>query len=154
MHKREIGHSKRTAGKRKNVRREGKNFRQVCRENRRREQRLRVLKRVFVTAATIAMVCLTAFLLQRIPALEVFAASREVQAEKEVQPQTPMQSYSLEGMFDELWASGMLTEVSDIPVIFIDPGHGGEDEGCARGGIQEKMVNLFILIIQLETKQN
>ncbi len=144
MHKREIGHSKRTAGKRKNVRREGKYLRQVCRENRRREQRLRVLKRVFVTAATIAMVCLTAFLLQRIPALEVFAASREVQAEKEVQPQTPMQSYSLEGMFDELWASGMLTEVSDIPVIFIDPGHGGEDEGCARGGIQEKMVNLSI----------
>ncbi len=31
-----------------------------------------------------------------------------------------------------------------VPVIFIDPGHGGEDEGCAQGGIQEKDINLLV----------
>lgn len=30
------------------------------------------------------------------------------------------------------------------PVIFIDPGHGGTDEGCAFSGVQEKTVNLAI----------
>lgn len=31
-----------------------------------------------------------------------------------------------------------------IPAVVIDPGHGGEDEGCAREGVREKDVNLAI----------
>ena len=33
---------------------------------------------------------------------------------------------------------------AETPVIFVDAGHGGEDEGCAREGIQEKVINLEI----------
>lgn len=39
------------------------------------------------------------------------------------------------------------------PVIAVDPGHGGEDEGCSRDGVMEKDVNLAIaqlLRIKLE----
>lgn len=31
-----------------------------------------------------------------------------------------------------------------VPVVIIDPGHGGADEGCAREGIKEKDINLSI----------
>ena len=31
-----------------------------------------------------------------------------------------------------------------VPVVVIDPGHGGEDEGCEKNGIQEKDINLAI----------
>ncbi len=31
-----------------------------------------------------------------------------------------------------------------VPVVVIDPGHGGEDEGCEKDGIQEKDINLAI----------
>ena len=31
-----------------------------------------------------------------------------------------------------------------IPVVVIDPGHGGDDEGCSRGNVYEKEVNLEI----------
>lgn len=33
---------------------------------------------------------------------------------------------------------------SKIPLIVLDPGHGGEDEGCMRGDILEKEINLEI----------
>lgn len=31
-----------------------------------------------------------------------------------------------------------------IPLIAIDPGHGGEDEGCSRDGVMEKEINLAL----------
>ncbi len=31
-----------------------------------------------------------------------------------------------------------------VPVVILDPGHGGEDEGCTAGGILEKDINLSI----------
>lgn len=37
------------------------------------------------------------------------------------------------------------TEIkSDKEIVVIDPGHGGEDEGCARAGVEEKEINLQI----------
>ncbi len=32
------------------------------------------------------------------------------------------------------------------PLIVLDPGHGGEDEGCMRGDVQEKKINLQIAL--------
>lgn len=34
-----------------------------------------------------------------------------------------------------------------IPTVYLDPGHGGTDEGCARGGVREKDVNLAIALL-------
>lgn len=34
-----------------------------------------------------------------------------------------------------------------VPIVYLDPGHGGEDEGCARAGIREKDINLAIALL-------
>lgn len=44
----------------------------------------------------------------------------------------------------EVTESQDAAEESDIQVVVLDPGHGGEDEGCAREGIEEKKINLSI----------
>ena len=36
----------------------------------------------------------------------------------------------------------LVSEVEKTPLIAIDPGHGGEDEGCSRGEVKEKEINL------------
>lgn len=34
-----------------------------------------------------------------------------------------------------------------IPTVYLDPGHGGTDEGCARAGVREKDLNLAIALL-------
>ncbi len=34
-----------------------------------------------------------------------------------------------------------------IPTVYLDPGHGGTDEGCARNGVREKDLNLAIALL-------
>ncbi len=34
-----------------------------------------------------------------------------------------------------------------IPTVYLDPGHGGSDEGCAREGVREKDLNLAIALL-------
>ncbi len=46
---------------------------------------------------------------------------------------------------EESEASTAETE-SPTPLIILDPGHGGEDEGCMRGEVQEKELNLEIAL--------
>lgn len=41
-------------------------------------------------------------------------------------------------------AERMFEEKQSAPVVMIDPGHGGEDEGGAAGGVLEKEINLAI----------
>ena len=40
----------------------------------------------------------------------------------------------------------IMEEEPAIPVIVIDPGHGGDDDGCCRGDVTEKTVNLQIAL--------
>lgn len=40
----------------------------------------------------------------------------------------------------------VIVEEPSVPVIVIDPGHGGDDDGCVRGDISEKAVNLQIAL--------
>ncbi len=41
----------------------------------------------------------------------------------------------------------VIVEERTTPLIYVDAGHGGKDEGCARDGIQEKDVNLAIALL-------
>lgn len=47
----------------------------------------------------------------------------------------------------------VVEEVSKTPLIVIDPGHGGEDDGCSRDGILEKEVNLQLALLLSEKLQ-
>ena len=40
-----------------------------------------------------------------------------------------------------------------IPTVYLDPGHGGTDEGCARAGVREKDLNLAIALLVREQLQ-
>ncbi|MDE6601521.1 MAG: N-acetylmuramoyl-L-alanine amidase [Lachnospiraceae bacterium] len=40
-----------------------------------------------------------------------------------------------------------LPVVAHIPTVYLDPGHGGADEGCAREGVLEKDLNLAIALL-------
>lgn len=44
-------------------------------------------------------------------------------------------------------APEVTTQEPAPPVVVIDPGHGGDDEGCAREGVQEKEINLKIAVL-------
>lgn len=48
----------------------------------------------------------------------------------------------------------VIEEEPSVPVIVIDPGHGGEDTGCSRGDVTEKTVNLQIALKLAEKLQN
>lgn len=53
------------------------------------------------------------------------------------------------GNMDEDYYAGPIGELIKEPneiTIVIDPGHGGVDEGCARGGVREKDINLSIAL--------
>ncbi len=39
------------------------------------------------------------------------------------------------------------TTAVHVPTVYLDPGHGGEDEGCAREGVREKDLNLSIALL-------
>ncbi len=41
----------------------------------------------------------------------------------------------------------VIVEERTTPLIYVDAGHGGKDEGCARDGIQEKDINLAIALL-------
>lgn len=43
--------------------------------------------------------------------------------------------------------SQTVAQTEHIPTIYLDPGHGGADEGCARDGVLEKDLNLAIALL-------
>lgn len=50
-------------------------------------------------------------------------------------------------VIDEDAGTQPMVEMEHIPIIYLDPGHGGADEGCARDGILEKDLNLAIALL-------
>lgn len=71
------------------------------------------------------------------------AGAETVTAEKIVMPLAMMASQAAILSGD---ASGQPAAVH-VPTVYLDPGHGGADEGCAREGVREKDLNLAIALL-------
>lgn len=130
-----------------------------------REKKIKAGKRVLALVMAAAIIGSAAALTQSLPALNVWAADdMESNAEEELFVETITeevlqdtnageQTASIKTLGDMVGAveeagtgaagTEILTEKA-APVIFIDAGHGGTDEGCAREGVQEKVINLDI----------
>lgn len=66
-----------------------------------------------------------------------------VKAFATVEPDTEL-TEKAEVLDDTVFKQELEEEEPGVPVIVLDPGHGGEDEGCASEGVWEKDVNLAI----------
>lgn len=66
------------------------------------------------------------------------AEAYECEVESEQLPQ-PVAAEPKDILGEELI---LVEEIRKTPLVVIDPGHGGEDEGCSREGVLEKEVNL------------
>ncbi len=136
----------------------------VCGYETREQKKRRLFKKAYAFGAAVCMVSLTAVLsvktaeaggIQRL-AEKLWDTEKEaaagmaidgegldlVQAEKVV----PL----LAAMVEKAAVSGADEEIQPaevhIPTVYLDPGHGGEDEGCARDGVREKDLNLAIAL--------
>lgn len=124
---------------------EGEAFsRQLYRqEKNRKRKRRRMWRSIFAGILTIALISTSIVLTDRLLLVKVFAAPEQGAAAMEAE---------VLNVFPEETVSGNLISsepeivetMPGVPVVIIDPGHGGADEGCAREGIKEKDINLSI----------
>ena len=130
-------------------------FRKYCRSYRRRKKRITLLKKVFSCFLSLSLVCASLYIWHSLPVLEAFAAPEKEFTEVEKAllglVNAGQMAFAEEETAEE---PETVPEESGVPTVFLDPGHGGADEGCQREGVQEKTINLAIAKIvksQLET---
>lgn len=111
---------------------------------------------VFLAFLMILLVCTTAFFCP----LDMRQKSQAVEAAREEPAEIPGQEFvqvpgedAEETQEKPLEENVVLANEEHPPRIAIDPGHGGEDEGCSRGGILEKDVNLALALLLEEKLQ-
>lgn len=110
-------------------------YEQMKRREARRKKRLRIACALFMTAvvagASMAL------------AVNALAAPEnpEVEAEEDWKAELKRAAETISG---NLAVPEMMEREPGVSVVVIDPGHGGEDEGCEKDGIQEKDINLAI----------
>lgn len=75
-------------------------------------------------------------------------------AEPEVMQIEKEETDSKEAAVNLILENGVAENMQEQPVVFIDAGHGGIDEGCAKNGVQEKTINLAIAKIVQEKLEN
>lgn len=124
---------------------EGEAFsRQLYRqEKNRKRMRRRMWRSMFAGILTVVLISTSIVLTDRLLSVKVFAAPE--------QGAEAMESEMVSAFFEETVSGNLVSSepeiletVPGVPVVIIDPGHGGADEGCAREGIKEKDINLTI----------
>lgn len=130
--------------KAKSVRMNSQNTRIGREEKRRRKRRRRRMQKVL--SATVMLSILTAV------CVGLFYFRISVNAEEEMvtisQQELPTVGAEQQQPTDvtEPEVLVMTEPEPKIPLIAIDPGHGGEDEGCSRDGVMEKEINLALAL--------
>ena len=108
----------------------------------RKEKKRRCVRRSAAAALAACLICLAAFTIYKIPAWEVQAAT-----DKDVvywPKHTDMGAAAGGPAQMDMKQLRAVIEENAIPVIYVDAGHGGEDAGCAKAGVEEKTINLEI----------
>lgn len=112
-------------------------------EKNRKRKRRRMWRSIFAGILTVALISTSIVLTDRLLLVKVFAAPE--------QGAEAMEAEMLNVLPEETVSGNLLSSEPEIvetmpgvPVVIIDPGHGGADEGCAREGIKEKDINLSI----------
>ncbi len=117
---------------------------EYCKRNRKKRGR-RIRRTWRVVCATIMVVCITGMSL--ILSDKVMAAPEEMVSEvlvaQEIQVKESEMKEEKEVSANEVGLE-VLEKEPGVPVIIIDAGHGGADNGCSREGVLEKDINLSI----------
>ena len=127
-------------------------FNTYCQKNQRKKKIVRAGKRFLLGVAAVCAACVAGYALHKIPVAQVFAApEKTIEGEESI---LTLNGVPLIMLSEDAVSGGaisgnkapdrILVEAPGSPVVFIDAGHGGADEGCASGGVQEKAVNLAI----------
>lgn len=135
----------------------------VCGYETREQRKRRLLRRIYALGAAVCIVSLAATISVKIVAAGGVRLLKEKlwNAEKEATVDLPFDietAIQAEQIAAPLVAAAAQTTVSDqdeglqpaavhIPTVYLDPGHGGTDEGCAREGVLEKDLNLSIALL-------
>ncbi len=137
----------------------------VCGYETREQRKRRQLRRIYALGAAVCIVSLTVMLSVKLAAAGgVLALTGKLwSAGEEKTADLPLEGEGTELIRPEQTALPLVlamaqAAVSDgnesvretaahIPTVYLDPGHGGTDEGCARGGVLEKDLNLAIALL-------
>ena len=130
-----------------------------------REQRKRrLVRRVYTLSAAVCIVSLTVTISVKLAAAGGvrFLTEKFGNTEKEAAVDMPFDGewtelipaeaivLPLAIMTEQAAVSGeneSVPSTAQIPTVYLDPGHGGTDEGCAREGVREKDLNLAIALL-------
>ncbi|MDE6405381.1 MAG: N-acetylmuramoyl-L-alanine amidase [Lachnospiraceae bacterium] len=137
----------------------------VCGYERRERRKRRLFRRIYGLSAAVCIVCLTAMVSMklaeaggvRLLSEKLWSTKEEtavdlpfdregagvIRAEEIVLPLAAVTAQT--AVFDEDGSGQPVA--AHIPTVYLDPGHGGTDEGCARAGVREKDLNLAIALL-------
>ena len=131
----------------------------VCGYETREHRRRRVFRRLYMLTIALCLGCLIALAFVRFISVGGLKALTNIMGETETIPleETTEPIYVVE---EQIFAAAQTAtaKMQEIvpavavhtPVIYLDPGHGGADEGCARNGVREKDINLAIALLVRE----
>lgn len=113
-------------------------------EQNRRSKRRRIIGAILLCILAFSAGCGTTIAMAKeweVPGQEVSVVEESMLT---VAASSEAASAQIEEMLAQIPAQEAEEEVPSTPLIILDPGHGGEDEGCARAGIAEKDINLNV----------
>ena len=143
----------------------------VCGYETREQRKRRLARRMYTLTAAVCIVSMTAVLSAKLVAAGGvrYLTEKLLHTKGEVAAELPVDEAVAETMRTQeitlpLVAMAAQTVIADgdkriqpaavhIPTVYLDPGHGGTDEGCARAGVREKDLNLAIALLVREQLQ-